>query len=830
MDIFLYNDSARDINLEIDDGTVYGVTLPPGSSSVSALIAPALLSSSRGVHLQGDGPFWGVVNVDTRSWDFEWGFALIPTDELDNHAALGWSPGNGSTPPRAQYPPSGSVAWVAPITDTVIFADFDRDGQPDLIDCNGDGDAADLSVDGICDEPSSTQGVPLSRGDALQIADPYDADLTGALIFTRDSNEHIVVAWGEGPCIAQPRRPYLDMGYRLPPSDVRSAVEPILWLDKLPSEPSWVAPGDVLTYTIVVSNVGTSTAQDTVIRDVLPPWLTYVPNSLNLTRPVTEVITSSTWVTRIYAFIETYGDNFDEITRTVTSGRDGNDGTLSWTLPISRWTEFGDNGNESTGDISIVENANNANTPPSFLRLTDNTIPGEGGIERCVDLTDYVAPQLSYRLLGSAPKDADDFYRVEINRTVVTEEIWDVDNQYTPRYIDLSAFAGISQVCIGFVAGAGMDLGDYYRIDDVYILDMSRERSRMAELINEITQINYVNVADTNPVAYTREPADPTATALTHTMEFTDAFSFPPQTAFTATFQMLVGIPLTNGLDLINTASVTATNILTEPYPLSDTVTTPVQSRHVLSIIKTDDPDPVAVGQLLTYTLFWQVAGDEPAPGVVVTDHLPLSYVSFHSCGPVPECQGENPPGSGFVVWELGDRLPPMSGITSNGGFLTVTVRVEQRPPTGIFTNTVIIDDATPTEPGEDEEPTEVPEEGTAIELLYFRAQPRSGGVHLEWSTLFEMNTYGFVLYRSTDARLDHAVRIAFVAAQGGQVQGAEYSYLDAGLPSGQYHYWLIEEEYGGKKTAYGPVSAWSGWDEAELPYRIHLPITLGQR
>jgi hypothetical protein len=158
----------------------------------------------------------------------------------------------------------------------------------------------------------------------------------------------------------------------------------------------------------------------------------------------------------------------------------------------------------------------------------------------------------------------------------------------------------------------------------------------------------------------------------------------------------------------LNTAVITTTDAVMEPCLISAEVTNSVQSSHVLTITKSDEPDPVIPGQLLTYTLLWGVAGDEPAPGVVVTDSLPLPYVSFFSCAPLPECQGETSPGSGTVVWELGDRLSPGSGMIRDGGSLTLTVRVEQYPPGGVFTNTVIIDDETDTPPDRDEEPTEV--------------------------------------------------------------------------------------------------------------------------
>ena len=113
----------------------------------------------------------------------------------------------------------------------------------------------------------------------------------------------------------------------------------------------------------------------------------------------------------------------------------------------------------------------------------------------------------------------------------------------------------------------------------------------------------------------------------------------------------------------------------------------------------------------------------------------------------------------------------------------------------------------------------------TAIELLYFRAGPKAGGVLVEWATLFEMDTYGFWLYRGDDEVLSHAVPVAFIPSQGWHFFGAAYRYLDANLFPGLYHYWLVEVENDGQEKTYGPVGALAGWDADDLPYSVYLPI-----
>src|SRR6185295_7065547 len=65
------------------------------------------------------------------------------------------------------------------------------------------------------------------------------------------------------------------------------------------------------------------------------------------------------------------------------------------------------------------------------------------------------------------------------------------------------------------------------------------------------------------------------------------------------------------------------------------TATTTVSSAPVLSISKTDGPDPVAAGANLTYTLSWSNTGNMNASGVVVTDTLPAdtTFVSATAGG-----------------------------------------------------------------------------------------------------------------------------------------------------------------------------------------------------
>ena len=93
-----------------------------------------------------------------------------------------------------------------------------------------------------------------------------------------------------------------------------------------------------------------------------------------------------------------------------------------------------------------------------------------------------------------------------------------------------------------------------------------------------------------------------------------------------------------------------------------DSVTTTVIAPD-LRIVKTDDPDPVPVGDMLSYTIVVSNAGYATATGVVLTDTLD-SNVSYKSADPAHVSH------NGAVIWDIGS-IAPWETITYT---LSVTV------------------------------------------------------------------------------------------------------------------------------------------------------------
>ena len=97
-----------------------------------------------------------------------------------------------------------------------------------------------------------------------------------------------------------------------------------------------------------------------------------------------------------------------------------------------------------------------------------------------------------------------------------------------------------------------------------------------------------------------------------------------------------------------------------------------------LSLSKSSSPDPVLVGQPLTYTLSVQNNGPANASGVTLTDVLPAG-MSFDSATP---SQGNCTENSGTVACEL--------GAVTTGGSATVQIAVTPQS-TGTMTNTASV-------------------------------------------------------------------------------------------------------------------------------------------
>ena len=132
---------------------------------------------------------------------------------------------------------------------------------------------------------------------------------------------------------------------------------------------------------------------------------------------------------------------------------------------------------------------------------------------------------------------------------------------------------------------------------------------------------------------------------------------------------------------VVSTATPTAT---TTPTPSP----TPLPGAD-LSVLKTDSPDPVSSGAVVTYTITVTNNGPGTAFNVVVTDPLP-NGTTFASCVPsLGTCSGPTPGTNGTVSASVGNLGPLASA--------NITLRANVTAGAGsVISNTATASSATP--------------------------------------------------------------------------------------------------------------------------------------
>jgi len=124
---------------------------------------------------------------------------------------------------------------------------------------------------------------------------------------------------------------------------------------------------------------------------------------------------------------------------------------------------------------------------------------------------------------------------------------------------------------------------------------------------------------------------------------------------------------------LANTADIACNEGMTDT---TGPVNTTVVSTPTLHIVKTDDPDPVNAGDVLTYTIVYSNSGNMTASGVWITDTFD-GNVSFGGSNPPPDAISGNDRG-----WNPGSLSP------SDNYTIAITATVNSPLPDGtVLTN-----------------------------------------------------------------------------------------------------------------------------------------------
>ncbi|WP_421722951.1 DUF7507 domain-containing protein [Bauldia sp.] len=179
--------------------------------------------------------FFALSQIDTDGGGaiYDWGYPLIPSNQLTSQALIGLGYGTTDNDGTA----ARSVVWVTPVAAATITVDY-----------NGDG--------------SFVQTFDLNALESLQLIDPNDQDMSGALI-TAVSNEpdtlgepvNIAVAWGQNPALSfSGDDDALDLGTVVPAlPDITAQKNASLFIDN--DQDGKFDPGDTIEYTITVLNI-----------------------------------------------------------------------------------------------------------------------------------------------------------------------------------------------------------------------------------------------------------------------------------------------------------------------------------------------------------------------------------------------------------------------------------------------------------------------------------------------------------------------------------------------------------------------------------------------
>jgi hypothetical protein len=94
------------------------------------------------------------------------------------------------------------------------------------------------------------------------------------------------------------------------------------------------------------------------------------------------------------------------------------------------------------------------------------------------------------------------------------------------------------------------------------------------------------------------------------------------------------------------------------------------------------------------------------------------------------------------------------------------------------------------------------------VVLDSFTARRTSRGVLLEWTTVSEIDNAGFrIVATDADGAGQRAVTPSWVAAQGTELSGARYEFLDpTRIRTGTVYYWLEDIDVYGRVTRHGPA------------------------
>ncbi|HXH42060.1 MAG TPA: C25 family cysteine peptidase [Thermoanaerobaculia bacterium] len=275
-----------------------------------------------------------------------------------------------------------------------------------------------------------------------------------------------------------------------------------------------------------------------------------------------------------------------------------------------------------------------------------------------------------------------------------------------------------------------------------------------------------------------------------------------------ATFSPVVQVnPNTADGTTLNITS-TITTASTDSIPANNTASTSnlvvARTSADVGIVKTDSPDPVGVGQYITYRLTVTNNGPAIATNVTVNDPLPGTVGFFSATPSIGTCSGTT-----TINCTLG-TLP-----VGNSQFVDVIV---QANATGTVTNTATVTrtEADSIASNDSSTATTTVLAVTLVRLRDFTVTQDKGNVQIAWQTSYEFDNLGFNIYREvagqqTKVNKQLIAGTALRSKRHDSEAGHAYRYNDK-LDEGTFaQYWLEDVDTAGRHTKHGPVSPVAG-------------------
>jgi uncharacterized repeat protein (TIGR01451 family) len=459
--------------------------------------------------------------------------------------------------------------------------------------------------------------------------------------------------------------------------------------------PAIVNAGEQVTYTVVVTNSGTTDATTVTMTDPLPSGFSAssvapTPECSGTTTTVCDLGTVAAGASVTVTIVADVDPGLEAETAnnqaTVTSAQTSSPVTASATTAVTEsagldLSKTGPSGTVTAGDL-VTYTVKVGSTGPSDV---DNVV-----------VTDTVDPGLTLVSVSPGPECSFSSPTAVCNFSNIAPG---VASQKTITVIAMVSPSLVGGSAITNTVAATSDEGAAGPVQVTNVVDESAALS-----LGKVSTPGAILAGESVTYTLTVQnggPSDADNVGVTDTLPSTD-FTVSSASASQGSCGVVTQT-VSCGLGVLGPGSnatvtiVAAANSSTPTRTYTDSATadsdeairavtatadTVVGAGAYLSIVKTDSPDPVTAGELVTYTLTVANAGPSDAEGVSVTDTVPSGTTFVSATGGVT-------PTAGVLTWNLGAIAASAPPTT-----LTVVVRVDSST-TSNLSNTAAVSSQT---------------------------------------------------------------------------------------------------------------------------------------